>query len=604
MHSILTFQNSRISRGIVTLALTAIAGAAAAPFASADLKANQILVVVNDSSAISQAIGNYYTSIRNIPAQNVFHLANGTPTAEYISRNDYSLLIRDPIKNYLEVTVPALKTQIKCILLTKGVPLVVNNTTGGGVSQTVASVDSELTQLFTGLVPNNGHEGWLGNPYFGQQKGFDEFTINGLHSSMSYLVCRLDGYADQIDPGTGVPVDIKNLIDRAQTPNAAGVYLLDGDPTKTGGYAIGETWMTNAKNALNALGLFVNHTQTTTFQKNINNILGYASWGSNDSNNLGVPYYGLNMNGSGDNVPGTFVPGSLATDFVSTSARTFSGPNIGNYGQSMIADLIRMGCTAANGHVAEPFLNAVSQPDQVFPNYARGFTVAEAFYTSIAFLSWENTVVCDPLMKRMQVVSQISSVTTNSGPQEGNSQFTIVGSKFSTLGDTTVTVGGIPATVTSVLPNSIICKSPASTSPGPKTIVMTNSSGTFTASSPYFYTPALFTGLPIATAGANWSFTIFGLHLNDYWDVIDGTLASSPYPLPPYGDFWLDLNLPIAELLIGQMTFAQKTASYVIAVPNDPLLIGTQHDLQAIVGGGFGGTNIFKFTNVIHVVVQ
>lgn len=600
MRSTLTLQNRRIFRGIVTLAFAAIAGAAVAPLASAELKANQILVVVNDSSAISQSIGNYYTSIRNIPAQNVFHLPNGTPSAEYISRGDYSLLIRDPIKNYLEFTVPALKNQIKCILLTKGVPLVVNNTTGSGISQTVASVDSELTQLFTGLVPNNGQEGWLGNPYFGQQKGFDEFASPFI----SYLVCRLDGYADQIDPGTGVPVDIKNLIDRAQTPNITGVYLLDGDPTKTGGYLIGETWMTNAKNALTALGLFVNHTQTTTFQKNINNILGYASWGSNDSNNLGVPYYGLNMNGSGNNVPGTFVPGSLATDFVSTSARTFTGPNIANYGQSMIADLIRMGCTAANGHVAEPFLNAVSQPDQVFPNYARGFTVAEAFYTSIAFVSWENTVVCDPLMKRMQVVSQITGVTINSGPQTGNGQFTITGSKFSTLGDTAVTVGGIPAIVTSVLPNSIICKAPASASPGPKAIVMTNSSGTFTASSPYFYTPSLFTSVTQPTAGGNWSFTIFGIHLNDYWDVIDGTLAPAPYPLPPYGDFWLDLNLPMGELLIGQMTFAQSTASYVIAVPNDPLIVGTQHDLQAIVGGGAGGANDFKFTNVIHVVVQ
>jgi hypothetical protein len=62
-----------------------------------------------------------------------------------------------------------------------------------------------LTQLFTGNVPDNGQEGWLGSPCYGQSIGFEQFSSP---AGMSYLVCRLDGYADQIDPGTGVPVDI------------------------------------------------------------------------------------------------------------------------------------------------------------------------------------------------------------------------------------------------------------------------------------------------------------------------------------------------------------------------------------------------------------
>jgi hypothetical protein len=178
------------------------------------------------------------------------------------------------------------------------------------------------------------------------------------------------------------------------------------------------------------MGLNVTHDTTTTFQKNAVNILGYASWGSNDSTNLGPPYYGTF---GGNTVPGAFLPGSLATDYVSTSARSFAFGT--PYGQSLIADLIRMGCTAANGHVAEPFLTACSQPDLVFPTYARGFTVAEAFDTSIAFLSWENVVVCDPLMKRMQVVSEIQNVTGAVGSQAGGGNFTISGKNFSTLGD-------------------------------------------------------------------------------------------------------------------------------------------------------------------------
>ncbi|MBI3820107.1 MAG: TIGR03790 family protein [Planctomycetes bacterium] len=590
--------NRFVSLQIVFAGLAAFVAAAGA--ARADLKPNQVLLVINDSSAISTAVGNYYTSIRNIPAQNILHLPAGTPSAEYISRTDYNTYIRNVVKNYLQTTVPSLKTQIKCILLTKEVPLIVANTTGGGTSQTIASVDSELTQLFTGLVPDNGQEGWLTNPYFGQTKGIDEFTNAGI----SYLVCRLDGYADAIDPGTGVPVDVKNLIDRAQTPTGTGVWLLDGDPTKTGGYAAGETWLNNAATYLTNMGLVVSHDSTTTFQKNVNNIIGYSSWGSNDSNNLGVPYYGTNMNGGPDNVPGTFKPGSLATDFVSTSGRTFTGPNIGNYGQSLIADLIRMGCTAANGHVAEPYLTAVSEPDQVFPNYARGMTVAEAFYTSIPFLSWENVVVCDPLMRKMQVTSQITAVSNNFGKQAGNIQFTITGKNFSTLGDTAVTVGGISATVTSVNATTIICKSPASASPGPKSIVVANSSGNYNAPAPYYYTPAIDSAMATVAIGQNYVFTIYGQHFQDYWDLIDGTLAAFPYNAPPYGDFWLDLNLPISEILIGQMPFTLKNQTITIAVPNDPNLQGTQHDLQAIVGGGLLGTNEFFFTNVIHINVQ
>lgn len=583
---------------IATFVISIIFFLVSAATALADLKPHQILVVINDSSPVSMAIGDYYATIRNIPAQNMFHLPAGTPAGEFVSRADYNNLIRNVIKQHLDVTAPTLKTQIKCILLTKGVPLVVGNTTGTGTSQTIASVDSELTQLFTGLVPDNGQEGWLGNPFFGQQKGFDEFTSAGI----SYIVCRLDGYADQIDPSTGVPVDIKNLIDRSQTPAASGVYLLDGDPTKTGGYSIGESWMNSANSTLLGMGLTVNHNQTTAFQKNVNNIIGYASWGSNDSTNLGVPYYGTNFNGTGDNVPGAFLPGSLATDYVSTSARTFAWPP--SYGQSLAADLIRMGCTGVNGHVAEPFLNACSQPQNVFPNYARGLTAAESFYSSISFLSWENTVVCDPLMKRMQVVSQITNVTGNSGPQAGNTQFVISGNNFSSLGDTTVTVGGIAAQIVSVTPTTITCKSPASSSPGPKAVAMTNSSGSFTANSPFFYTPAIYSSIPVVSTGANWSFTIYGQHFNDLWDVLDGTLAPVPLPLPPFGDLLLDLNYPIAEILLGQMAFAQKIQSVVVAVPNDPQLSGTHHDLQAIVGGGILGTNVFLFTNSIHVFVQ
>lgn len=80
--------------------------------ARADVKAHQILLVVNDASPTSQAIGAYYASVRGIPAENQFHLSAATPSLEVISRAEYNAAIRDPIANYLQNTAPALKTQV------------------------------------------------------------------------------------------------------------------------------------------------------------------------------------------------------------------------------------------------------------------------------------------------------------------------------------------------------------------------------------------------------------------------------------------------------------------------------------------------------------
>jgi len=107
----------------------------------------------------------------------------------------------------------------------------------------------------------------------------------------------------------------------------------------------------------------------------------------------------------------TFAPGALAGMFVSTDARTFKEPpanwNIGKFGQkqgyfegspqSLIGDLIRAGVTGVSGHVAEPFLDGSARPQILFPAYVAGFNLAESFYLSIPYLSWQNIVIGDPL---------------------------------------------------------------------------------------------------------------------------------------------------------------------------------------------------------------
>jgi tetratricopeptide (TPR) repeat protein len=47
--------------------------------------------------------------------------------------------------------------------------------------------------------------------------------------------------------------------------------------------------------------------------------------------------------------------------------------------------------------VAEPFLDATIRPDILFPAYLSGFTLAEAYYLAMPYLSWQTVVVGDPL---------------------------------------------------------------------------------------------------------------------------------------------------------------------------------------------------------------
>jgi hypothetical protein len=60
---------------------------------------DSVLIVVNQSSALSRKIGEYYAERRRIPASNICRL-NAT-TDEEISRSDFDDQIARPIQNYL-----------------------------------------------------------------------------------------------------------------------------------------------------------------------------------------------------------------------------------------------------------------------------------------------------------------------------------------------------------------------------------------------------------------------------------------------------------------------------------------------------------------------
>lgn len=359
----------RISCVVVTLiALSGAEALAGGP--------ENVLVVVNANSTLSKSIAEYYVLRRAIPKANVCTI--GVSDQESIGRDVYNIAIAQPVGKCL--TSRKLTESILYIVTTQGVPLRINGTTS--LSGDYASVDSELTLLYKALhgasVPLNGP---APNPLFRQPDAafrHPQFPI--------YLVTRLAAYD---------LAGVKGLIDRSLQARNRGRVVLDS--RITGSDRSGDEWLTNAAILLPAERVQLEETPLVLYGQK--DVIGYASWGSNDTNRkqrkLGFQW----------------LPGAIATEYVSTNGRTFARPpetwTLGTWRdkttwfagapQSLSADLIAEGATGASGHVDEPYLGYTPRPDFLFPAYLSGRNLAESYYIAIPALSWQNIVIGDPL---------------------------------------------------------------------------------------------------------------------------------------------------------------------------------------------------------------
>ena len=374
----------------VKLALATTGVIAALLMSTAQISAQtgaNVLVVANAASEGSVRIANHYAKARSLPSEHVLRL-EGLPAdaPDTIERIAFERLIQAPIGRWL--TVNGAQDRIHFIVLTKGIPIRVRGTVGR--RGTVASVDSELTLLYRRLTGQGAPPaGPIQNPYFLGDQPISDARQYSHEGYDLYLVSRLDGFT--VD-------DAIALVDRSVKASNAGRFLLDERAPST---ATGNALLRTAAERLKAAG-FGERTEiepTSQVLTNQKDVLGYFSWGSNDPN-IKVRTLGLG-----------FVPGALAATFVSTDGRTFREPpaawTIGTWPnkasfyagspQSLTGDLIREGVTGTAGHVAEPFLDGTVRPDILFPAYAAGRTLAEAFYLALRYVSWQTVVIGDPL---------------------------------------------------------------------------------------------------------------------------------------------------------------------------------------------------------------
>jgi uncharacterized protein (TIGR03790 family) len=339
-------------------------------------KPDNVLVVINQQSPLSRSIGEYYAERRHVPLTNVCRLS--VQPDEDIPREEYDDKIARPIAEFLRQH--KLQEQILYIVTTSGVPLRVRGSAGNMIAE-AAAVDSELTLLYSDMrgqphaLPAGIH-----NPFFGKVYAafrHPDFPI--------YLVTRLTGYEFAA---------VKGLIDRALLARNRGSFVIDLKKLDDGP---GNGWLRDAARALPKDRVILDDTGQVLYQQH--DVIGYASWGSNDPDR------------KQRHVDFQWLPGAVMTEYVSTNGRTFTRPpetwNIGSWGdaktwfvgspQTLTADYVQEGATGASGHVFEPYLQFTPRPDILLPAYYHGRNLAESYYLAIPALSWMNIVVGDPL---------------------------------------------------------------------------------------------------------------------------------------------------------------------------------------------------------------
>lgn len=335
-----------------------------------------ILLVINRNDAISREIGDYYRPRRAVPVKNVCTIASTSD--EEISWKVYEEQVERPIGDCLKKA--GLVDKVLYIVTTLGVPLKVDGSGSGPMSER-ASVDSELSLLYGKLKGiQYPRVGGVPNPLFMRRDARFQHPAFPI-----YLVTRLAAYD---------LTDVKAMIDRSLAARNRGKFVIDLQSAKD---EPGNNWLRTAAMLLPADRVVVDESTRVLYSQK--QVIGYASWGSNDSarHERWLRF--------------EWLPGAIAAEFVSTSARSFKRPPdawkptgwedkehyFAGSPQGLAADLIHEGATGASGNTYEPYLNNCIRPDYLLPAYAEGRNLAESYYLAMPALSWQGVILGDPL---------------------------------------------------------------------------------------------------------------------------------------------------------------------------------------------------------------
>ena len=368
---------------------------------SARAGGDEVVVIYNSQMPGSKAVAEHYAAARQVPAKQIFSFA--LTTNEEMPRADFTDDLQKPLAAKLEkaglwtfgnASFPAtngqparieervVKSKIRYAVLCYGMPLKIapsslveelaDKITREELQRNEAAVDSELAWLPVSRNPIS-LAGPLPNPFYAITNRAALNCTNGI-----LLVARLDGPTPEI---------AEHLVDKAMEAESNGfwgrAYFDARGLDRTNIYFLGDQWIFNGAEICRQLGFDVEtdtNGETWPASRPMSQIAIYAGWYNGDACG---PFAEPTVE---------FMPGAFAYHLYSFSADTLRSTT-----RNWCGPLLAKGATCTMGCVYEPYLQFTPNIGFFLEALGNGYTFGEAAWASQIALSWQNTVIGDPL---------------------------------------------------------------------------------------------------------------------------------------------------------------------------------------------------------------
>jgi uncharacterized protein (TIGR03790 family) len=366
---------------------------------------DEVVVVYNRNMPESKGVADYYARVRHVPEKQIYGF--DLPITEVMSRNSFRHWLQLPLAEKLKsdglwkfgkTTLVTAKgerinavhcvvaSKIRYVVLCYGVPLKISGDPSiqepqpAGVDSLFqvnnASVDSELAWL--PLIQNEQRlSGPMINRLYGTTNEALLSPTNGI-----LLVARLDGPSADIAMGL-----VKKSIQAEQDGLWGRAYFDTRDITDHNSlYKLGDDWMLDSAEICRGLGFDITvDTNAATFPADfpMSQIAIYAGWYTGDADGpFAQPVV-------------EFMPGAFAYHLHSYSAATIRSTT-----RSWCGPLLAKGATCTMGCVDEPSIQFTPNVAAFLARWALNrFTFGEAAWAAQPALSWQTTVIGDPLYR-------------------------------------------------------------------------------------------------------------------------------------------------------------------------------------------------------------
>lgn len=389
------------------------------------LEPNEILIIVNGDISQSVRLAEYYCEKRKIPADNIVTLSLGSTLKDSISRQDYEKKLAVPIRSKLYS--PAFAGKIRCLLTTYGVPFKAGGRGHLKNSEQILKQllkqqqeqKNKLTQLELITSPQAERQKKKINanlarlkaaidPIVGEETAacvdselsmvlFEKYELyrwhrNKLNLKMpfwdykSLMVSRLDG------PSAGIAA---RLIDKALAAEKTGLkgkaYIDSGHSITQKGKALFKKYDQSLQDTA---AMIKTRTDMPVVEERTSALFAP---GQCPQTALYCGWYSLkNYIDAFD-----FVDGAIGYHIASWEAIDLRDPASRQWCPAMLVD----GITATLGAVAEPYLSAIPEPKPFFEELLDGHCLAEAFYRTKLYNSWQMILIGDPLYTPFKITA-------------------------------------------------------------------------------------------------------------------------------------------------------------------------------------------------------